>query len=321
MFGLENEVELMRELCSEPYFTVVIPVYNRSHIISRALDSLSRQSFKDFEVIVVDDGSDDSAQLKLVLEKYTDLNFKYIRQENSGGGVARNRGIDEASGQYIALLDSDDEYLPEKLENCYQRLQSDSSLELIFSSMWVDRGNGKRWRKPEIFPSAGERIDEYLTCTPGWIQTSTIVIRTDKAQKIRFSEYLPSSQDTDFAIRCYLSGLNISFIEAPLVVMADEYDPARVSKQKNEEPLIEWVRLMRKQGMSDKAVRGYLGWQVARVVSHKSIKQALRYYGSAAISGTYKLPVAFRIAMQIVIPESYYQKIMSYIVKILGDKK
>lgn len=311
----------MQEISYEPYFSVVIPVYNRSHIISRALNSLSRQTFNDFEVVVVDDGSDDSEQLKSVLEKYSDLRYKYIHQNNSGGGVARNRGIDEARGRYVALLDSDDEYLPEKLENCYRLLEDRKSLEFIFSSMWVDRGDGKRWKKPEAFPSTEERIDEYLTCTTGWIQTSTIVVRTDKAQSIRFSEHLPSSQDTDFAIRCYLSGLKISFIEAPLVVMADEYDPSRVSKQKNEEPLIEWVRLMSKQGMSDKAVRGYLGWQVARIVSHKSIKKALRYYLSAAISGSYKVPVAFRIAIQIIVPESYYQKLMSYIVKILGDKK
>ena len=93
--------------------SVIIPTYNRSSVLSRAIDSVLRQSFKDFELIVVDDGSTDNT--KELIEKYSDQ-ITYIYQDNKGVSAARNKGLEHAKGEWIAFLDSDDEWKKKKLE-------------------------------------------------------------------------------------------------------------------------------------------------------------------------------------------------------------
>ena len=95
-----------------PKVSVIIPTYNRSKYVTKAIDSVLAQTYRDFEIIVVDDGSTDNT--KEVLKPYTDR-IKYLYQENTGVSAARNAGIRAAGGQWIAFLDSDDEWLPEKL--------------------------------------------------------------------------------------------------------------------------------------------------------------------------------------------------------------
>jgi glycosyltransferase involved in cell wall biosynthesis len=101
----------------KPKISVIVPTYNRSELLPRAINSILNQTFKDFELIIVDDGSTDNT--KKIIEKYSenDSRIKYIYQENSGGPPRpKNTGIKIAKGNYIAFLDSDDEWLPSKLE-------------------------------------------------------------------------------------------------------------------------------------------------------------------------------------------------------------
>jgi glycosyltransferase involved in cell wall biosynthesis len=98
--------------------SVVIPYYNSKDTILRALYSVISQTFKDYEIILVDDGSIDNSHrlVDSLIEKYPDIKFFNIYQNNMGPSWARNNGIKMAKGEYIAFLDSDDEWLPEKLE-------------------------------------------------------------------------------------------------------------------------------------------------------------------------------------------------------------
>jgi len=98
---------------SDPLVSVIVPVYNREHCIKRAIDSVLAQSFRDFEVVVVDDGSKDGTAG--ILKSYGE-SIRLIRQENAGVSAARNTAIRAARGRWIAFLDSDDEWRPEKLE-------------------------------------------------------------------------------------------------------------------------------------------------------------------------------------------------------------
>jgi glycosyltransferase involved in cell wall biosynthesis len=100
-----------------PHVSVIIPTYNYARYLPRAIESVLIQTYQDFELIVVDDGSTD--ETVSVMDAYTKKHperLQYIRQNNSGPNAARNRGIGSARGEYIALLDADDEWLPQKLE-------------------------------------------------------------------------------------------------------------------------------------------------------------------------------------------------------------
>lgn len=100
---------------NNPKVSVIIPTYNRAHLIGRAIKSVLNQTYKDFEIIIVDDGSTDKTEE--VVKDFKDERVRYIRREkNKGGSAARNTGIKAARGEYIAFQDSDDEWLPEKLE-------------------------------------------------------------------------------------------------------------------------------------------------------------------------------------------------------------
>lgn len=104
------------------YFSICIPAYNRAHTIARTLDSLVRQSFKDFEVVVVDDGSKDNT--KEVVNQYIGkLNLRYIKKENGGKHTALNKGIEEAAGLFFLILDSDDWLVDEGLEILYNHCE------------------------------------------------------------------------------------------------------------------------------------------------------------------------------------------------------
>src|SRR5215212_5269413 len=100
---------------STPSVSVVIPAYNVAPYIPETLNSVFAQTFTEFEVIVVDDGSPDGEELERALKPYLDR-VRYVRQENRGAGAARNRGVREARGEFIAFLDSDDLWMPEYLE-------------------------------------------------------------------------------------------------------------------------------------------------------------------------------------------------------------
>src|SRR5271157_5460413 len=93
--------------------SVVIPLYNKAGYITRTLQSVAGQTFEDFETIIVDDGSTDGSG-DLAAE-FQDGRFRVVRQANAGPGAARNRGIEEARGELIALLDADDVWMPEYL--------------------------------------------------------------------------------------------------------------------------------------------------------------------------------------------------------------
>ena len=116
-----------------PETSVIIPTYNRADVLSRAIESVLEQSYQDFELIIVDDGSTDGTES--VVHQYDDDRLIYITQSNAGANAARNRGIKAATGEYIAFLDSDDEFLPLKLARCVNVLsQAPPSCGGVYSS-------------------------------------------------------------------------------------------------------------------------------------------------------------------------------------------
>ncbi len=301
-----------------PFFTVVIPTFNRTAAVQSALDSVKAQTFSDFECLVVDDGSKDGDALADVVSSVDDKRFKYVRQQNAGACSARNRGVDIARGLYVAFLDSDDIFLADKLERSANALKQYSGNVLVYSQLIVERGMEKVWIRPQRGPAPGERVDEYLLCGPGKIQTSTMVLPTELARRVRWDEDLPSLQDADFAIRVANSGAKIAFIEQPLIVFEDRYDDGRVARSTRHEPLLNWVERARHGGISERAYWACRGWQCARVTSYSNRPYGMWLYFQSVIRGVYPARQAFVILAQVLIPPRLYQRIANLVVKVRG---
>ncbi|MGL5034376.1 MAG: glycosyltransferase family 2 protein [Microcystaceae cyanobacterium] len=111
-------------------FSVIIPAYNIENYITQTLESVLAQTFQDFEIILVDDGSGD--RTVAIIQQFNDPRIKLIQQENQGASSARNKGISHSQGQYIALLDGDDYWLPEKLEQQLNHLETNPDIGVSF---------------------------------------------------------------------------------------------------------------------------------------------------------------------------------------------
>ena len=136
--------------------SVVIPTFNRSAVIIRAINSVFNQTFKDYELIIVDDGSSDDTyeSLKLFIDT---KKIKYFRQNNLGVSAARNLGVKNANGQFVAFLDSDDEWLPHKLNEQIKYLSNNPDIKIVYSDeIWIR--NGKRVNQKAIHKKSGGNI-------------------------------------------------------------------------------------------------------------------------------------------------------------------
>ncbi len=121
---------------ASPFFSVVIPTFNRAERLRSTLKSVLDQTFPDFEVLVMDDGSTDHT--RAAVETLSDERVRYSWAENSGGpATPRNRGIDEAGAQWICFLDADDSWYPQKLEETRKAIESDPSCDAICNDEYV----------------------------------------------------------------------------------------------------------------------------------------------------------------------------------------
>lgn len=132
---------------SSPTVSVIIPTFNRRELVQQAIDSVLAQTFRDFELIVVDDGSTDDTDQ--ALKKYGSQ-IRYAFQANAGESVARQHGVELSSGQYLAFLDSDDRWLPEKLEHQVDALQTHPDAGFAYCWAYLIDNEGKRIALPPL---------------------------------------------------------------------------------------------------------------------------------------------------------------------------
>lgn len=119
-----------------PFFSVIIPLFNKAAYIKRTLDSVLSQTFKDFELLVIDDGSTDEGGS--IVASYTDNRIRLIHQQNTGESAARNRGIYEAMAEWLAFLDADDEYFSGFLEKMHKAIVEHSTIGFVFCNpLWI----------------------------------------------------------------------------------------------------------------------------------------------------------------------------------------
>lgn len=194
-----------------PLVSVIIPCYNCRHFIARALESVKRQTYKNIEIIVVDDGSSSADTKEFITNNYSDIIYFY--QKNQGPAAARNRGIKLSKGKYIAFLDSDDVWLPNKIENQMKIMSKKNDISLIHTGRVNVSGDKKKVLKRNL-PS-GDIFDFLLK--QDFITTSSVLVTRDCIYDVgMFDENLIGVED-------YLLWLKIAhrykcfYLDIPLV--------------------------------------------------------------------------------------------------------
>jgi glycosyltransferase involved in cell wall biosynthesis len=192
--------------------SIVLPTYNRSRLVCRAIDSVLAQSYRAFELIVVDDGSTDDTKNRL--ESYGDR-ITVIHQANRGVSAARNAGIQAASGPFIALLDSDDVWLPQKLERQIAFFRTCPGAVICQTEeIWIRKGvrvnPGKRHKK-----HSGMIFEKTLPLC--LVSPSAVMLRKSLFDEVGlFDESLPACEDYDLWLRISWKH-PVHLLDAPLI--------------------------------------------------------------------------------------------------------
>jgi glycosyltransferase involved in cell wall biosynthesis len=289
----------------QPKFSVVVPTYNRGVILQKTIDSVLGQTFQNFELIIVDDGSTDNT--KELVVGIDDARIRYIYQPNGGGSKARNSGIDAAIGKYIAFLDSDDLFLPRHFENALPVLKSGPNI-CTYTQVIVDRGGGVTFLKPHRALRANEHISDYLMRDRGFVPTITLIAPRELAKKVRYDEKIPSGQDYDFAIRLVCAGAELKMLLDPGASWNDTWNPDRLSSKKRPVPRVEWLERIRPL-ITDKAYWSEMGWPVAKGFAEQDkMLKALWLYFNAFWRGSYRPKIAIVVFLQIILPKRIYRR-------------
>lgn len=179
-----------------PFFTVIIPTYNRADLIGRPIESVQAQTFPSWELIIVDDGSTDNTGQ--VVKSYTDSRIHYIFQPRQERSAARNTGIEHARGQYICFLDSDDYYLPQHLESFYKKIEQENfPVAVLYCDTYEDL-NGRLLRHETPSVEARNAVEWVVQVTLGAPRTC---VHRAVLEKHKFNPAVTVSEDVDLWVR------------------------------------------------------------------------------------------------------------------------
>jgi glycosyltransferase involved in cell wall biosynthesis len=200
---------------SDKLISIILPTYNRAHCVTRAIDSAIYQTYKNIELIVVDDGSTDNTEE--VLKKYTDK-VVYIKQGNAGASAARNTGISKAKGEYVAFIDSDDVWLSNKLEKQVLCFDKNPEISLVFTNVTIINEDGSKSKKPEKINHIKDDIyDIDMVFQDPYFGLPTVIIKKNiMLETGLFDETLKTAEDLDLFLRVSLD-TKVAYLHEKLV--------------------------------------------------------------------------------------------------------
>jgi glycosyltransferase involved in cell wall biosynthesis len=208
----------------KPKVSVIIPTYNRKNLVIKAIKSIIKQTYKNWELIIIDDGSTDNTREKIKLY-LKNKRIKYYYKKNGGASSARNYGIKKAQGNYIAFLDSDDEFLKKNIEIQLREIKKHHA-DMLLCNVFEYRENKKiknRFNFKKSF--LVKKTDIFNNKIP----FLSFFLKRDLAKKILFDENMPSSNDFDFVLRSSLSGAKIVFSNYRLIKTHKSIKRSRIS--------------------------------------------------------------------------------------------
>jgi glycosyltransferase involved in cell wall biosynthesis len=248
-----------------PIVSAVIPTRNRAELVCRAVHSVLSQTMRAIECIVVIDGPD--AATFHALSEILDSRLRIIAlDENVGGCEARNVGARAARGEWVGLLDDDDEWLPHKIETQLAAAAAATEAITMVVSRYLDRDAGNDdLVRPHIFPRRGQPISEFLWCEVscwggivGFPQTSTWLLRRDFLLNVPFRKGLKLLQDLDWLLRGYPDQqMRVVFVAEPLAIFHNDYSRQRVTKRIDWQYSRQWA-ILNRHLFTDKAFGFFL---------------------------------------------------------------
>jgi len=271
--------------------SVIIPAYNSGKFICETISSVLNQTYKNLEIIVVNDGSRDNTED--VLSSYIKENsIKYFFQQNSGPSASRNYGIKKSSGNYIAFLDADDKWLPEKIARSVDFLES-GKFDWMCTSMVKIKGDGSKIIKriasdSWVLNSGTYEIKQlknglfFFSEIP--VHTPTILLKKNCIEKVGiFDESFLIGEDTDLWLRFEEHGLRGGYLDEPLTIY--RYNENSLTKGRKVDGLREHFKVAKKHakilGLKNDLIRTSYAdflWQIAdRYYSNRNYACTLKY--------------------------------------------
>ncbi len=202
----------------EPLVSVIIPAFKVASFIAETIASVMTQTFRNHEIIVINDGSPDTDALERNMSAFASL-VTYIKQSNQGAGAARNAGLRIARGEFVAFLDGDDLWLPDFLEAQLKLIRSDGGFDLVYADAINLEGSiHTRTTNMDMNPSDGPVTMEALISGRCNVVTSSVVARHKAIIDVGlFDEAFPNSQDFDLWLRLAKEGARITYQKTVLV--------------------------------------------------------------------------------------------------------
>jgi len=238
----------------KPLVSVIIPCYNAEKFLSTTLQSVLKQTYDNIEIIIVDDGSTDSTSQivsNLIEQNPTDKKIIFYRQANKGVSAARNLGIQMASGEIIAFLDSDDIWYPHKVITQLELLDAHSDVVIVASNFDRLSPYGKLLKTKKISKKI-YYLDFQQLAVKNKIGTSTVMVRKEIFEKVGFfDESLRGPEDWDMWLRIAKVG-KIAYIDEPLAIYREHYESLSKKNPKHQEEHV-W-KVIEKNVLSDSSL-------------------------------------------------------------------
>ena len=239
--------------------SVIIPTYNRENTIKESIDSVLNQTYKDIELIVVDDGSTDGTAG--VVGSIKDGRLKYIQQENGGACVARNKGVSMARGEYIAFQDSDDTWSLDKLEKQVSVLENHTEADIVCCKTKCTRSNGSH------FTSLKGKTEGFVK--PYGVSTQTLLVRREVFADAKFDPLVTRYQDLDFLL--VASEKHKIYLVPELLVVRNHQDNSISNHPERIYDMAKYFRVKHAKIMNDR--HAFLPYFFASVLIEESPKR------------------------------------------------
>lgn len=214
-----------------PYFSIVIPVYNKEKFVAKTLKSVLSQTFSDFEIIIVNDGSNDNSEA--IIQTFQDDRIQYYSKKNEGVTVARNFGIEKTTADYICFLDADDYWFPNFLETMHQFIAKLPEQMIFASAIEIETKNKTIPAHYSISKKSDFEIVNFFDASQKEcvLWTSSICIHKDVFEKVgTFDTKIKHGEDTELWIRI---GLQFPIVFIRKILARYVYDESSISRNSN----------------------------------------------------------------------------------------